>query len=123
MQLNILADGEVGDSVGVTAGEVGDRPQLVRSHHAVGNADAHHEALQRAAHAALAAGDARAVALGVNAPPAEVGADPFGGNGIEAFAGEAADFVQAFPRILCALQALDSLCRSFLLGLSCCRHK
>ena len=82
--------------------------------HAVGNADAHHEALQGAAFAALAAGYARTVALGVNAPPAEIGADPFGRDGVESIASEAPDFFQALPWIHGALQAFDPLrCRFF----------
>ena len=93
MQLNILTNGEIGDSVGVAAGEVCDGAQLMRAHDAVGNADANHETLQRAPHASLAAGDASTIALGVNAPPAEVGADPLGRDGIESLTGKAADLV------------------------------
>ena len=59
------------------------------------------------------AGYARAVSLGVNAPPAEIGADPFRRDGVESLAGKAADFLQAFPWILRALQALDALCFGF----------
>ena len=91
-----------------------------RSHHAVGNADAHHEALQRPAFAAFAAGYSGAVSLGVNAPPAEISADPFGRDRLESLAGEAPDFVQALPWIHGALQALDSLCFGFF---RCVRHK
>src|SRR5436305_11240332 len=68
VQLNVLANSEVGDSVGVLAGEVGDGAELPRGHHAVGNADANHEALQRFADSACSPGYASAVALGVNAP-------------------------------------------------------
>src|SRR5580700_7492732 len=81
VQLNVLANAEVGDSVGVLAGEIGDGAQLAGSHHAVGNADAHHETLQCAANSALTAGYAGAVTLGIYAPPAEIGADPFGWDG------------------------------------------
>ena len=94
MQLNVLTYGEVGDSVGVAASEVGDGTQLMRGHHAVGNADAHHEALQRTANSTLAAGYACTVSLGVNAPPAEISPDPFRRDGIESLAGEAPDFFQ-----------------------------
>ena len=113
MQLNILADGDVGNSVGVAAGEFGDGAQLAGAEQAVGDSNSHHEALQRPAFSALAAGYARSVTLGVDAPPAKVGAEPFRRNGAEPFAGEAPNFLQAFPRILGAFQALDSLCLGF----------
>src|SRR5208282_1849530 len=112
-----LAYGEVGDSVSVLAGQVGDGEKLAGGHDAVGNADPHHEALQGAAHATLAPGDAGAVALRINAPPAKIRSDPFRRDGIESFAGEAANLVKALPRVLGPLQALDSLRCSFL-----CRH-
>ena len=41
VQLNVLAHGEVGDSVGIKAGKVGDGAQLRGGHHAVRYADAH----------------------------------------------------------------------------------
>jgi hypothetical protein len=47
--------------------------------------------------------------LGINAPGAEVGAEPFGGNGVEALGGELADFVEVVPGIFGAFQALDAL--------------
>jgi hypothetical protein len=53
--------------------------------------------------------NAEAVALGVNAPGTEVGAEPFGRNGIVAATSEFADFVEVHPRIFFALEALDLL--------------
>ena len=49
---------------------------LVRGEQAVGHADAHHEVLGGLAFAVGAAGDAEAVALGVDAPPLEVETRP-----------------------------------------------
>ena len=120
MQLNILTDGEVGDSVGVKAGEVGDGSKLAGGHDAIGNSDSHHEALERAAFAALPAGYTGAVALRVNAPPAEIGANPFGRDGTETLARETANFVQALPGVLGALETLDALRFRFF---SCGRHR
>src|SRR5580698_5867814 len=113
MQLNILADGQIGDAIGVAAGEVSDGAELPRSHHAVGDADANHETLQRLPYSALAAGYARAVTLGINAPPAEISSDPFGRDRLKSLASEAPDFIQAVPRIGGPLEALDSLRCSF----------
>src|SRR5579864_174922 len=120
MQLNILTNGQVGNSVGMKAREVGDGTQLMRSHHAVRNPDAHHESLQSAAFPALSTSYARAVALGVNAPPAEISANPLRRNRAESFAGKAADLIQSFPRIFRPLEALGTLCLGFF---RCrCRH-
>src|SRR5579872_280248 len=114
VELNILAYGEIGDSVGVLASEVGDDAELRRGQDAVGNSDAHHEALQRLPYSAGSASYACAVALGVNAPPAEIGTDPFGRDRLKSLAGEAPNFVEAVPGVGRALQALDSLrCRLF----------
>src|SRR6185295_5921616 len=54
-----------------------------------------------------------AVALRVDAPPAEVGADPLGRDGFEAAPGVGAQLVQRLPGVLLALQAFDSLCFGF----------
>ena len=110
MQLDILAHRQVGGPAGVFLGDVGDGPKLVRLQQAVGNANAHHEERQRLPFSVFAADYADAVALGVHAPPAEICAQPFRRDGIEAFAGELADVVKAFPRILLPLKALDPLC-------------
>src|SRR3984957_14405973 len=105
MQLDILTNGDIRNSVGVLTAEIGDGPQLPGTHHAVRNANAHHEALQCPAFSALPAGYSRPVSLGVNTPPAKIGSDPFGRNGFESFTGKAPDFVQPFPGIQRALQA------------------
>src|ERR1700739_4574381 len=94
--------------------EVGDGAQLAGSDEAVGNPDAHHESLQRPALSVLAAGDSCPVTLCVDAPPAEVSADPFRRDGTESFAGKAADLLQTVPRIAGTLQTLDSLRFRFL---------
>ena len=104
---------EVGGSAGIFLGDVGDGSELVRMEQAVGDADAHHEEWQCLAFAVLAADHSGAVPLRVHAPPAEVCAQPFGRDGIEAFAGELADVVEPFPGILFPLQPLDPLCFRF----------
>ena len=109
VQLDILAHRQVGGSAGVFLGDVGDGSQLVRMEQAVGNADTHHEEGQRLPFPVFPADHAGAVALGVHTPPAEICAQPFRGDGIEAFAGELADVIQAFPGILLPLQPLHPL--------------
>ena len=114
VQLNVLAHCDVGDSVSVAAGELGNGPQLFRTEQTVGDPDSHHEALQRPAFSALAAGNARPIALRIHAPPAKIGPQPLRWNGPEPLTGEAPDFFQAFPWILGAFETLDSLCLGFL---------
>src|SRR3954464_11366883 len=124
MQLNVLANGEIADTVGIAAGEVRDHAQLLRAHDSVRNPDAHHEALQGAADASLSSGDSSAIALRVDAPPAEICADPLGRNGRESFASEAADLGQPPPWVLRALETFDALrCSLFpRIRLRACRH-
>ena len=69
------------------------------AHHAVRNSDAHHESLKGAADSTLAAGNAHSIALGINAPPTEIGPDPFGRDGLESFTSKAPDFLQSLPWI------------------------
>ena len=76
MQLDVLPGGDVGQVARVLFCQLADDAQLVRGQQAVGQADAHHEVLGRLAYAILASGDARAVALGVDAPPLEVELGP-----------------------------------------------
>ena len=109
MELNILADGDVGNAAAVFFGELRDGAELMAGEQAVGDADAHHEKREGFAFAVFAADDADAVALGVNAPGTEVGAEPFGRNGIEAGAGELLDFVEMVPGVFGTLEALDAL--------------
>src|SRR5271155_2595296 len=90
--------------------QVSDRSQLMGIQNAIGNANAKHEAGQRLAFAALSADNPGAVTLGVNAPPAEVGSQPLGWNGIKAGSREASNLVERLPWIFLPLQAFDSLC-------------
>ena len=109
MQLDILANREIGNSVGVAASEIGDGAKLRRSHHPVRDSEAHHESLNGLALAILAARDASAVALRVNAPPAEVRPNPFRRNRAKTFAGEAANLLKPLPGIFGTLQPLHPL--------------
>jgi hypothetical protein len=93
---------------------IADDAELVRGEQAVGQADAHHEVLGGLAFAALAAGDASAVALGVDAPPLEVELGPLGQHGVAAFARELAHLVPRLPGVLGELQALGLLGLGFL---------
>src|ERR1700720_4118797 len=81
VELDVLADGDVGYAVAEVVGEIGDGVGLFAGEEAVGDADADHEVGDGFAFAVFAADDADAVALGVNAPGAEVSAQPFGGDG------------------------------------------
>src|ERR1700721_406969 len=97
MQLDMLTNGEIRNSVGVLTTEIGDGPQLPGTHHAVRNANAHHEALQCPAFAALPAGYSRPVTLGVHAPPAKICSDPFGRKGFESLPATPRDFSHPSP--------------------------
>ena len=116
VELDVLTGGDVGEIAGVLLGDVGDDAELVRGEEAVGEADAHHEELGGLAFAAGAAGDADAVALGVDAPPLEVEAGPLGEDGVAALAGELADLVPGVPGVLRELEALGALGLGFLGG-------
>src|SRR5215472_12310141 len=109
MQLNVLTDGDVGDAARVDFGEAGDGAKLAGVEQSVGNANAQHEEGKRLAFAATASDHPGAVPLGVDTPPAEVSAEPFGRDGGEAFPRESADFVEREPRVLFPLQTLHSL--------------
>jgi len=109
MQLNILADGDIGNAVSVAAREFGNGAQLVGTQQTVGNPDSHHEALQRAAFPALTAGYARPITLRVHTPPAKIGPNPLRRNGIETLAREPSDLVQTLPWVFGAFETLDSL--------------
>src|SRR5579864_4413997 len=122
MELDILTNGKVGDSVGVALGQIGDGAELRRGHDAVGNTDAHHKTLDGASFAVLASSDAGAVTLGVHAPPAEVGSDPFRWDGGKTFAGEAANLGEAVPWIHGALEAFGALRFGFFRLVCCRRH-
>src|SRR4029077_4960310 len=113
VELHVLAHGEIGHAARVALGEIGERAELVRLQRAVGDADAHHEVGHRLALAALAADRAHAVALAVNAPPAEVHA-PLRRDGGDALAGEPLDLSVGFPRIERLLETLGPLRFRFL---------
>src|SRR5208282_775493 len=116
VQLNVLPYGDVGNSMSVAAGEVGNGSELFGTQQTVGNPDSHHEALQSPAFPTLSAGYARPIALRVHAPPAKVGPNPLWRNGLKPFTREAPYLLQTVPWILAALKALDPLC----LGFCCC---
>ncbi len=78
MELNILADGEIGERVAVTLRNLCDGAKLIGAKQAVGQGNAHHEILSCFAFAARATDRAGAVTLGVNAPPLEIEIGPFG---------------------------------------------
>src|SRR5208283_823334 len=114
VELDVLADGDVGNAIAVAIGEIGDGVELTAGEEAVGDAYAHHEEGNGATFTARAANDAEAVTLGVNAPGPEIGGEPFGRNGRVAAAGEIADGVEVQPGIHLALEALDALGLGFL---------
>ena len=119
VQLHVLPDRQVGDAPRVTLGQVRDGPHLMRGERAVRDADANHEVRRRLALAAPAAHRADAVALAIDAPPAEV-RPPFGWDGGVALAREPPDLLEGFPRIQLALEPL----RPLRLGLlDCLAHR
>jgi len=114
VELDILANGDVGDSVAMFGGEIGDFVDLRRGEEAVGDADANHEVRHGLPFAACATHDALAVALGIDAPGTEVGGEPFGRNGRVAIASEGTKFVEVIPGVLGAFEALGALGFGFL---------
>ena len=114
MKLNILANGNVRDAAGVSLRKIRDGANLIAAQLAVGNAHAKHEKRNCFTFAILAASDAGAIALAVDAPSAEIGAEPFRRNAVVAGPGELTEFVQRFPGILGELQSLDALGFGFL---------
>jgi hypothetical protein len=86
----------------------------------VGNADAQHEERQGTAFSILAANYSCAIPLGVNAPPAKVGADPLRWNSLESFSSKAPDVLKAVPWIHLSLEPLGALRLGFL---NCIGHK
>src|SRR5579862_3299194 len=124
VELNILADGKIGERVAVTLGDLRDGPQLIGSQQAIGKGDTHHEILCGFALASRATDGASAVTLRINAPTVEIEVRPFGEYGGAAQSREFFDFVKVLPRILGALEALDLLSLCFFRLLSsrnvCC---
>src|SRR5262245_50056954 len=115
VELDVLADRDVRDPVAVPFGEVGNGAELVGLEHPVRDADSHHEIPHGLALAAL---PADAVALRVDAPPAEVRAEPLGRHGVPAVPREALDVGIGLPRVLLALEPLDPLRLRLLHGLA-----
>jgi hypothetical protein len=109
MQLKVLADGNIGDASRVTLRDVADGANLVAAQQAVGYPNAHHEVRRCFALAAGAAENSSAIALGINTPGAEVGAEPFGRNRSVPGARERANLVEMLPSILGVLKTLDAL--------------
>jgi hypothetical protein len=70
---------------------------LIAGQNSVGNADTHHEKFGGFPFAIGAANDAYAITLSVNSPRTEIGAEPFGRNGIAAIARKFANFVEMIP--------------------------
>jgi len=91
-----------------TARHATDDAELLAGKQAIGQADAHHEELSGLAFAVGAAGDAFTVALGVDAPPAEV-CVPVGRHGVAAEASELTDLVPRVPGVLGGFEALALL--------------
>src|SRR5450631_682045 len=110
MQLDVLANSDVRQIAGVLFSDVSDHAKLVRAEQPVGDADAHHEVLGGFALATDSADSTHAIALGVDAPPLEVGGCPLGGDAGAPFPGKGAHFVESLPRVLFALQAFGFLC-------------
>jgi hypothetical protein len=109
VELNILADGEIGERVTVTLGNLRDGAQLIGAQQAVGQGNAHHEILCGFALASRATDGASSVTLCVNAPPFEIEIGPFGKDSGAALSRELLDFVEVLPGVLRELQALDLL--------------
>src|SRR5271168_1408573 len=122
MELNILADGKIGRRAPVFFRQSGHDAELLRGENPVGDADAHHEIRHGLPFSARAGGHALAVALRVDAPGAEVRAQPLLGDGVVALAREALDLVERLPGVLFALEALDALGLGFRYR-SHCGHK
>ena len=104
VQLDVLADRDVGHAAGALLGDAGDGAQLPGRDLPGGQTDAQHQVRRGGA-----AHRSHAVALRVDAPPAQVGAHPLGRRLLDAARREGAQFVERFPRILLPLQALDAL--------------
>ena len=109
VKLDVLPRGDVGQVACIFARDAADGAQLVRRNDPVGDSDAHHEVFRCQPLAALAAGRADAVALGVNAPPFEIGRSPLRHHAGAALARKRAHLVERFPRVLLALQAFLAL--------------
>jgi hypothetical protein len=109
MKLDVLTNGDVGYAASVSLGKVGENADLLARENAVGDANTDHEVLGGFAFAIFTANYAEAVALRVDAPSAEIRADPLRRDGGVAAAGELANLVKMVPGILFAFEAIDAL--------------
>jgi len=116
VELDVLAGGDVGEIASVLLRELADDAGLRAGEDAVGQADTHHEELGGFAFAVGSAGDAEAVALGVDAPPLEIEACPLGQDGVAALTGELAHFIPCFPGVFGEFEALGLLGLGFFWG-------
>src|SRR5215469_8456210 len=109
VELDILAHGDVGNAVAVLRGNVRDGTHLLAAEQPVGNTDADHEVGGGLPFTARATENAFAVALRINAPSAEVCAEPFGWDGRMPLLRELANLVEMVPSIFLKLKAFDLL--------------
>ena len=123
VELDVLPHREIGNAASMTLSQVSDGPQLRRIQNAVGDAYAKHEARQCFALATFSADHAGTVSLRVHAPPAKIGAEPFGWNGIKSGSREASNLVEGLPRIFLPLQALNALRLRFFNRFGLCHKK
>src|SRR5262249_21396020 len=122
VELDVLADGDIGRAAGVSSGQIRDGSELARSQEPIRQANAQHKVGHGFALTALATGYAGSIALSVNTPPAEIRSDPGCGHGREPLAGELADLVEALPRVLFPLEPLRLLRLGFLYDFCRCTH-
>ncbi len=109
MQLNILPRSDIGEVPRVLLRELTNHPQLRAGQNAIRQPNAHHEEFSGLAFATDSTGRTHAIALGVNAPPLEVGPSPLRKHRLAAFPRELADLVPGVPGVLCKLQPLGLL--------------
>src|SRR6185437_15334227 len=114
MELDILAHSDVSGSSGILFRQISNGAQLVRVDEPIGETNTQHEIRHCFAFATAAAQRSSAIALRVNAPPAEVCLDPLIRDCGVALCGELADFVEAFPGILLLLKPFGPLGFCFL---------
>lgn len=104
MQLNVVPHRNIRQPPGILLREIRNHAELMRKQEPIRNANTKHEERHGLTFAAFAAKHAQAISLRIYAPPAQIVAPPFRGNGIVAQLGELPDFLQALPRILFLFQ-------------------
>ena len=77
MQLDGLTDSDIDQIAAVFRSDIRDDFDLLRAGETIGQPDTHHEVLGRFAFPAFAAERTGPVALGIDAPPFEIGGGPF----------------------------------------------